>query len=472
MKMQSHCLSSIRNRLSVGGDCSNSFLWGAAHAVFAGDLLHGTSLGGRLVELSGRSVLLAARDQLAAALALIELDGVARRIIICPPDIPLEYLPSVIVEGGVDAVVSDCDYDSGCEPADPICAGNLLRITCGSHVSRRPAVSCEPRTTEWVLLTSGTTGSPKMIVHTLASLMAPIDRSGGPAKDGVVWGTFYDIRRYGGLQIFLRAIMGRGSLVLSAAGESIADHLARLGAHGVTHISGTPSHWRRVLMSPEADRIAPGYIRLSGEIVDQAILNSLRSFYPRSAIGHAFASTEAGVAFEVNDCLAGFPASVLGIRREVGIRIVDDCLQIRSNGAASRYLDAKSGDLADEEGFVDTGDVVERRGDRYRFLGRRNGVINVGGLKVYPEEVEAVINSHPAVRMSLVRPRRNSLTGALVSADVVIKPSHEPECPGNFETEILDICRKRLSAHKIPATIRRVSTLTVAGAGKLVRHHA
>lgn len=452
--------------MSSSGDSSKSFLWGASQSVCIDDLLHGTSLAGRVAELAGRSILLTVRDQLAAALALIELDGVAARIIICPPDIPSEYFPSLIAKGGVDAVVSDH------EPADFTYPARLLQVTCGSRVS--PAsVSFGHGLTEWVLLTSGTTGSPKMIVHSLASLMAPIERSGTQTSSSVIWGTFYDIRRYGGLQIFLRAIMRGGSLVLCDAGESTADHLARLGAHGATHISGTPSHWRRVLMSPEATRIAPKYVRLSGEIVDQAILTNLRSLYPKSSIGHAFASTEAGVAFEVNDGLPGFPASVLGERDAVEIRLRDDCLQIRSNAAASRYLDAESGNLTDEEGFVDTNDVVECRGDRYCFLGRRNGVINVGGLKVYPEEVEAVINSHPAVRMSLVRSRKNPFTGALVSADVVLKQSaQEPQNAKKFESEILEICRQKLPAHKIPVTIHRVSALTVAGAGKLVRPHA
>ena len=54
-------------------------------------------------------------------------------------------------------------------------------------------------------------------------------------------------------------------------------------------------------MSPEAGAIAPSYIRLSGEIADQGILNALRSFYPQATIAHAFASTEAGVGFEVHD---------------------------------------------------------------------------------------------------------------------------------------------------------------------------
>ena len=115
----------------------------------------------------------------------------------------------------------------------------------------------------------------------------------------------------------------------SGPDESAANHLLRLGSLGVTHVSGTASHWRRALMSPEARAIAPRYIRLSGEIADQSILNTLRSFYPQAAVSHAFASTEAGVAFEVNDGLEGFPASLVGTRGEVEMKIVNDSLRIR-----------------------------------------------------------------------------------------------------------------------------------------------
>src|SRR5439155_669010 len=76
--------------------------------------------------------------------------------------------------------------------------------------------------------------------------------------------------------------------------------------------------------------------------------------------------------------------------------------------------------LVDADGFVDTADMLERRGDRYYFVGRRDGIINVGGQKVHPEEVEAIINGHPRVRMSLVRTRKSPITGALVVADVVL----------------------------------------------------
>src|SRR5204863_7059671 len=186
------------------------------------------------------------------------------------------------------------------------------------------------------------------------------------------------IRRYGGLQIFLRAVLGGGSLVLSSAAESTGDFLTRAGALGVTHISGTPSHWRRALMSPSAGKINPRYVRLSGEIADQAILDHLRACYPEARIAHAFASTEAGVGFDVGDGLAGFPAGLLGPRAGgVELKVHDGSLRIRSGRTAARYLGAHAETLADADGFVDTGDMVERRDDRYYFVGRRGGIINV-----------------------------------------------------------------------------------------------
>ncbi|MGI8959248.1 MAG: ANL family adenylate-forming protein [Bryobacteraceae bacterium] len=459
----------IRDELSSADCSSRRFLWGATAGVAIGDLLHGSSFDRPPHELSGRSILLVTHGQFTAALALLQLDGIADRIVICPPETTSEQFPSLIRNGGVDTIVSDCELP------EHDCLNGLLRVSCGSAVAPAKAAQVCHRPTEWVLLTSGTSGAPKMIVHNLTSLTAPIGITTNPVTSAV-WGTFYDIRRYGGLQTFLRALMGDGSLVLSSTAEATADHLVRLGEHRVTHLSGTPSHWRRALMSPEAHRIAPHYIRLSGEIADQAILNTLHSFYPKAAMGHAFASTEAGVGFEVNDGLAGFPASMLGSQTGVEMRVRNDSLQIRSNRAASRYLAGGNGPLADGEGFVDTGDIVELRGDRYYFLGRRNGVINVGGLKVYPEEVEAVINRHPAVRMSVVRSRRNPITGSLVSADVMLKEAPEPDGADGrtaaIRIEILEICRQSLAPHKVPATVRYVPSLEVAAAGKLVRHHA
>jgi acyl-coenzyme A synthetase/AMP-(fatty) acid ligase len=460
-------MASIRATLGNAPHGSERSLWGATARACLGDFIDGTgtSLDGRRPQLAGRSVLIATRDQFAAALALIELDGIARRLIICTPDLASEHLPAIVANAGVDAIVSD--HDRGDDES-----GIPLRVRCKGRVTpahETPVASC---TTEWVLLTSGTTGTPKMLVHSFASLTAPIGSALGRDTD-VVWGTFYDIRRYGGLQIFFRGVLGPGSLALQGDGEPIGRYLARLGAHGVTHVSGTPSHWRRVLMSPEARAISPRYIRLSGEIADHGILNALGSFYPQARIGHAFASTEAGVGFEVNDGLEGFPASFVGAPGDVQIKIDDGSLRIRSTRNAVRYLGEDHSTLAGDDGFVDTGDIVERRGDRYYFLGRRSGVINVGGLKVYPEEVEAAINRHPAVRMSMVRATRSPITGSLVAADIVLKGKSDPAAGAdvfNFKHEILQLCHDSLASYKIPATIRFVPALEIAAAGKLARH--
>src|SRR5881409_2684322 len=468
MKMPHVDGGSLWSSLSAAGHLSERALWGADASVTLGDLVRGSSLSGRLELLRGRSVLVATRDQLTAALALIELDAVARRLVLCPPDLPAEHLPFVAATAAVDALVSDRTAPD----AGPPGVGTV--VTCTPRIAPAAPERTGRYQTEWVLLTSGTTGRPKMVVHTLSSLSGAM-RGARPSGDPAVWSTFYDIRRYGGLQIFLRALHGGDSMVLSSADESTRDFLIRAGGHGVTHISGTPSHWRRALMSPAAHRIAPRYVRLSGEIADQAILDHLRACYPEARIAHAFASTEAGVAFDVDDGLAGFPASLLD--RPAGgvdLKVEAGSLRIRSARTATHYLETPGPPLVGRDGFVDTGDMVERRGDRYYFVGRRDGIINVGGQKVHPEEVEAIINGHPRVRMSLVRTRKNALTGALVVADVVLKAAADPANGrgAELEGEILRLCRDRLPGHKVPVAIHFVPALPVAPTGKLVRPDA
>src|SRR5258707_8869605 len=209
-------------------------------------------------------------------------------------------------------------------------------------------------------------------------------------------------------------------MVLTEPGEPIADHVARLKAREVTHISGTPSHWRKLLMSGSASDFSPSYVRFAGEIADQVVLDGLSRAFPAASIGHAYASTEAGVGFAVNDGLEGFPASLLGSRDGVEMKVEDGSLRIRSTRTAHAYVGLNAAALTDNDGFVDTGDMVELRGDRYHFVGRRGGIINIGGLKVHPEEIEAVINRRAEVRMSRARSRRSPITGSIVVADVVL----------------------------------------------------
>jgi acyl-coenzyme A synthetase/AMP-(fatty) acid ligase len=446
---------------------------GRSAAVAMANLSSGSMLGDELDALRGRSVLLSTEDQLATALLMLELDGLARRVVLCTPDLTAAHLAHAASTAESEVLVTDRDAARQAVP-------HLKALTPSARPLSGAVVRHHTVETEWILLTSGTTGTPKLVVHTLASLGGALPRRSATGARPV-WSTFYDIRRYGGLQIYLRAVLGGASLVLSSPGESILDFFTRAAKAGVTHISGTPSHWRRALMSGATSALAPAYVRLSGEIVDQTVLDNLKAAFPNASIGHAFASTEAGVAFDVNDGLAGFPADyVSAARAGVEMRVKDGTLRIRSRRIATRYLGEAVAPLEDEDGYVDTGDLVELRDGRYYFQGRKTGVINVGGLKVHPEEVESVLNADPRVRMSLVRARRNPILGAVVVAEVVLAGGHATASNAansgadtdSLKTELLEACRRALASHKVPASVRFVPSLELTAAGKLVRPSA
>jgi acyl-coenzyme A synthetase/AMP-(fatty) acid ligase len=226
-------------------------------------------------------------------------------------------------------------------------------------------------------------------------------------------------------------------------------------------------------MNANVDVPTLSYVRLSGEIADKKILNRLGAVFPNASIAHAYASTEAGIGFVVNDRMEGFPPAVIGTSDlGVAIKVVDGTLRIRSPLTAIDYMGHDLPPLRDPDGYIDTGDIVERRDDRYFFVGRKQGIINVGGLKVHPEEVESVINQHPAVQMSLVKARKSSFTGSIIVADVVTKTCGGATDQETLCSEILRKCRETLPQHKVPAVIRVVRTIEIAESGKLVRANA
>ncbi len=441
---------------------------GPGGSLAAADLAQGSFLGGKLEALRDRAVLLTTHEQAAAAVALLELDGVARRIVLCTSDLSADHLAGIAATADTDVIVCDQAAQSAARAAAPPGASVCL---LGAQPLPMPATRRATAATEWILLTSGTSGMPKLVLHTLQSLTGALSRPAAAAP--VVWSTFYDIRRYGGLQIYLRAVLSGAPLVLSSAYESTGDFLTRAARFGVTHMSGTPSHWRRALMSGAAGELKPRYVRLSGEVADQPLLDQLRATYPEARIAHAFASTEAGVAFEVEDGLAGFPADYLAGRADIEMKVEEGTLRIRSRRTAARYLGEAPPALTGGDEFVDTGDLVELHAGRYYFRGRRGGIINVGGLKVFPEEVESVLNADPRVRMSLVRSRRNPITGAVVVADVVLADdlhaASDAQRIEHLTSDLLEACRRALPAHKVPAMLRIVPALELTAAGKLVR---
>ncbi len=426
------------------------------HRLGLRDFATSSPFGAERRRFAGRSVVLSVRDMAKAAAALIDLDGLARRILLCPPGWDADKIERAAGLAQADALAYDED---SVKPAFAPDIALPVRLPLSPRAeSQGPALE-----TEWILPTSGTSGPPKLAVHTLATLVGAIAPS--PMQQ---WATFYDIRRYGGLQIFLRALAGQGSLRVAGADEPIDSFLARLRAREVSHISGTPTHWRKALLSGAAALISPQYVRLSGEIADEAILAGVAAAFPAARVEHAYASTEAGVVFAVNDGRPGFPAAWLDKPGPIELRLVDDTLRVKAPGRALALLGDDAPALADADGFVDTGDTIAVRGDRCYFVGRRGGVINVGGAKVHPEEVEAVLNSLDCVRAARVFGKASPITGALVAAEIVLR---DPATPGReLEREIIAAARERLPAHMAPARIRFVDELQMTEAGKLRRH--
>src|SRR3954447_23096674 len=206
MRMSPREIFALRDHL--GAALTERTISDRHHLVSLAQLTTDSCLVGRGGELSGRSVLLATSGQLLAGLALIEIDGIARRMLLCPPDLNPEHLASIIADADIDAVVTD-------EPARFSGCGVDLVVPVGlPQPSARIAQTT--RATEWLMLTSGTSGVPKIVGHTLDGLCGAIigDRP-VPGDSLPVGATFSDIRRYGGLQIFLRALVGGGSIVLS-----------------------------------------------------------------------------------------------------------------------------------------------------------------------------------------------------------------------------------------------------------------
>lgn len=391
----------------------------------------------------GKSVALWFSDSNVLAHAILALDGSASRFLLLAPGTGSELGSQLIGQFGADVILTDADADS-------------LITDPEANVP-----------TAWVIPTSGTTGTPKLVAHTFRSLTRTV-KSNPEIGRQFRWGQLYDLARFAGLQVFLNSIFSGSTLVFTRASDPLGDRVAHLAKHGCNAISATPTLWRKILMTRESRELNPRQITLGGEIVDQPILNALRGQYPGARVSHIYASTEAGAAFTVNDGMAGFPRQLLD-SPPAGLELKVDpegCLLIRPELREQSYL---SGDahLFDETGFVNTGDLVRLTDDRVFFLGRANGTINVGGNKVPPEEVESVLHTIPGVRVARVYGKQSSITGTLVAADIQVEAG-VTELDA-LRRAIASRCAQSLPGYKVPAMIRFVSEIQTNGTGKVVR---
>jgi acyl-coenzyme A synthetase/AMP-(fatty) acid ligase len=276
--------------------------------------------------------------------------------------------------------------------------------------------------------TSGTSGEPKLVRQDFVRLLGRI--RGGWGTDSR-WFLTYEPTAFGGLQVILSAAAAGGTLIVPPPGSDAAIMARFLLETKPDMVSATPSFWRVFLLTireTEKDKLPPlKALTLGGEAADQPLLDRLSALFPRARISHIYASTEAGALFSVHDRQAGFPAIWLerGIDN-IDLRLRDGILEVRSRRAMIDYASGHDRPIT-TDGWLITGDLVEIRGDRACFIGRADGVVNVGGVKVAVEKVEQFLLAVPGVHDAVVNAVSSPVTGHLLTAMVRPLPSVSEE---------------------------------------------
>ncbi len=409
--------------------------------------------------LRGGVVAVQVSDQVGLLSTLLWLDGWAGTLLLLPSGLDIAVRDDFLRRSEVEWVVAE-EVGGSSWPVPVLPALDSVKQVNWS--GELPTVE-----TRWILPTSGTTNIPKLVAHTLASLTRTTNRNREKGA-AYVWGLLYEPTRFAGLQVFLQAVLGGSTLVVPDFSSELDERLAHFAQHGVNALSATPTLWRKLLMTKGIESLSLRQTTLGGEIADQAILTTLTRTFPSARVVHIYASTEAGVGFAVTDGLAGFPTSFLQSPPPgVELRLdSDSILLLRPARSQVTYLEPGLA-LADSEGFIRTGDRIEVRDGRCHFLGRDSGAINVGGNKVMPEEVEAVLHLHPGVALARVGAVKNPITGQLVEARV--QPAHPPADPESFKRELRLHCAAHLPPYKVPALLKLVADLSVSSAGKISR---
>lgn len=394
-------------------------------------------------------VAIESRDALRLALSLIALDGRVDTLALVPPHIDVGVRAELHDRIGVQQIFDDAKIDS------------FLRSTDGD------ADVFEGTRTGWVLATSGTTGQPKLVRHDVRSLTqsAKFDAIMGRSR---TWASLYNLTGFAGLQVFLQSWCGGSTFVMPLPTAPLDEQLARYAKMGVNCLSATPTMWRKILMTASAERLPLRQITLGGEIADAKVLSALAKRYPTARLTQVYASTEAGVGFSVRDGLAGFPASYL-TAPPAGVRVsVRDGKLFLAKDVTTQSFVGGTDELVQPDGFIETGDVVRRDGDRFHFVGRENGTINVGGNKVQPETVEHWLLAQPEISQARVCSKVNPFSGTVVAAEVVLDVGVQRD-EKTLRTDLSRRARLELPPYSVPAIIRCVKDLPINEAGKLKR---
>ena len=319
-----------------------------------------------------------------------------------------------------------------------------------------------------LLPTSGTTGTPKIVRHHLELLLARVSGCPPPERHRIL--LWYHPVSFSGLKVALAGIEVGAELIAFSEPTlpRFADAVTSLRPN---EFQGTPTIMRGLLalLGDAASRLTFARVGLAGETVDQYILDRLNALLPHAEIWHTYGASEIGPVLTVKDGRAGFPARWIeeGVD-PVRMRVTDGILEVASPIAMLGYLGTPMRRPADPPNWWRTGDMIGIEGDRAYFLGRADSVINVGGAKVRPEEVEQVLLQIPGVADARVFGRRNPITGQLVAAEIAAAPGEDH---ATLRTAVLRALSNNLERYKIPQFLSVRDRLTVDPSGKKPRRN-
>ncbi|MEQ1974475.1 fatty acid--CoA ligase family protein [Xenorhabdus sp. SGI240] len=300
-----------------------------------------------------------------------------------------------------------------------------------------------------IIMSSGTSGQSKAIVHNLEQLISAVK----PSLQPKIVLSFLLFDHIGGINTMLSAFASGNCLVMPElrTPECISEAISR---YQVDVLITSPSFLNLMILKncfENRSLQALKQINYGSEVMPDSILNYLTEKLPTTRMTQAYGLSEAGVIKTCSDD-----------NQSTFIRIVDDGIQLRvrenkleilSKTSMLGYMNAPSPFTAD--GWLITGDVVEMRDDSsFRIVGRDTEMINVGGEKVYPAEVENIILQLPSVEDVVVNAEKNAILGNIVVAR--IKASVNIDFI-QLRREVILWCKKHLPLFKVPQKITFVN---------------
>lgn len=292
-----------------------------------------------------------------------------------------------------------------------------------------------------IVFSSGSTGLPKGILHNCEHVMQKFTKK----RDG--WRTvlFLLMDHFGGFNTLLGALAYGG--VAICLNNRSPDAVCRvISETGASLLPTTPSFINLLIASRSYKKFNMDSIALvtyGTEVMPESTLRKLREIFPGAEFKQTYGLSEVGVLKSKSEGSDSLWLKVGGEGFDVKVR--DGILWIRSEANMVGYLNAPS--PFDDEGWMCTGDHVEIKGEFMRIIGRKSEMINVGGQKVFPTEVESVILLDDNVKDVTAFGVKHDLMGQVVHANISLE---NPEDIESFISRIRLLCKKNLSSYKIP----------------------